>query len=370
MTKRIISWFLLASLGCQKSAPPTVAVKPPEVIVARPVVREVQETEEFPGKFEATKSVELRAQVTGSLEAIHFADGADVTEGQKLFTIDSRVFRAELERANAGLAQAVAKRNRLKKDYDRRVTLGDAGSKEDLDRTAGELAEADSAIAVSQALVTLAKTQLDYCAIVAPFSGRASRRAIDPGNIVKANDTILTTIVATHPIHATFDVDERTQLRLKRIEKGIPGAKAVVSIALADEDVNIPPRSGEPGYRSGVVDFTDNQVNSGTGTIRYRVVVENPDRFLTPGLFCRLRFPIGQPRKALVIPEEAVGSDQGQKYVFVVNQKDEVVYRPVTLGFAVDRVRVVERGLEPTDRVIVRGQQRVRPGVTVTPKDG
>jgi multidrug efflux system membrane fusion protein len=259
----------------------------------------------------------------------------------------------------------------LKKDHDRQLDLArtGAGSKEDLERTAGELAEAESAIAVADAAVKLAQTQIDYCTIVAPFAGRASRRTIDPGNIVQANTTVLTTIVATQPMYASFDIDERTLLRLRRVTRKETADKAVVSIALADEETSPSPTSGDASYRSGVIDFTDNQVNPGTGTLRMRAIVDNTSKLLSPGLFCRLRFPIGSPRKAIVIPEEAVGSDQGQKYVFVVNDKDEVVYRPVTLGFSVDRHRVVEKGLEPTDRVIIRGLQRVRPGVKVVPKE-
>ena len=350
--------------GCEKKAIQPAATKPPDVVVDHPVVRDVQDSEEFPGRTEPVKTVEIRAQVTGALEAVHFKDGAEVAAGQKLFTIDGRVFRAELEKAAASVTQMKARLDRFAKDYVRLKGLKDSGvgSIEEFDRIVGDKAEAEAAVKVAEASVQLARTNLEYCTISAPFAGRVSRRNVDPGNLIKANETPLTTIVALDPIYAYFEVDERTLLRLRRIVTKFPSSQlhsTTIGIALADE-------TGFP--RTGTVDFMDNQLNPGTGTLRVRAVVENKSQLLAPGLFCRLRLPVGPPHRAVLVPDEAVGSDQGQKYVFVVNEKDEVVFRPVQLGFLVDRMRVIDAGLSATDRIIVKGLQRVRPGIKVTPK--
>jgi multidrug efflux system membrane fusion protein len=184
---------------------------------------------------------------------------------------------------------------------------------------------------------------------------------IDPSNLVKANDTILANIKSLDPIYATFDLDEQTLLRLRRLvrEGKIVSARSepvTVYIGLADEE----------GYSlAGVIEFIDNKVEAGTGTLRVRAEVKNDKLFLSDGLFVRIRLPVGKPKPSLVIPEEALGSDQGQRYVYVLNDKDEVVYRAVKLGPQVERLRVIEEGVKPSDRVIVRGLQRVRPGVKV-----
>jgi multidrug efflux system membrane fusion protein len=365
MTFRQLLFLSVCLAGCAKPAVTPAPTKPPEVVVDRPTVREVQDAEEFPGRTEAIRAVEIRAQVTGALAAIHFRDGAEVTAGQKLFSVDDRVYRSELEKAKAGVTQARARLDRVTKDFLRLKGIADsgAGSKEEFDRVSGDKAEAEAAVGVAVATEALAATNLAYCTITAPFAGKASRRAVDAGNLVMANVTPLTTVVAIDPIYAYFEVDERTLLRLRRLVTKHPSAapaRTTVGVALSDE-------TGFP--RTGEIDFTDNTVNPGTGTIRVRAVVENKSQLLAPGLFCRLRLPVGPPHKAVLIPEEAVGSDQGQKYVFVVNEKDEVVFRPVSLGFSVDRMRVINSGLSPTDRIIVKGLQRVRPGIKVTPKE-
>lgn len=363
-----ISLFVLALAvaGCEKKSIQPTPSKPPDVVVDHPVMRDVQDSEEFPGRTEPIRSVEIRAQVTGALEAIHFADGADVAAGQKLFTIDSRVFRAELDKAAANATQMKARLDRLAKDYIRLKGLKDSGvgSIEEFDRIIGDKAEAEAAVKVAEATVQLAQTNLDYCTITAPFAGRVSRRAVDPGNLIQANVTPLTSLVALDPIYVYFEVDERTVLKLRRDLAKFPSAQPhsrTVGIALADE-------TGFP--RTGTIDFMDSQLNAGTGTMRFRAIVENKSHLLAPGLFCRLRLPVGPPHRAVLVPDEAVGSDQGQKYVFVVNEKDEVVFRPVQLGFLSDRQRVIESGLAATDRIIVKGLQRVRPGIKVTPKAG
>jgi RND family efflux transporter MFP subunit len=342
--------------------------KPPEVLVGTPTTKEVAEFEEFTGRFEAFASVELRARVGGFLETINFKDGAIVKQGDLLFEIDARPYEALTEAAKANLHQAEAHAKRLGSDYTRAVSLQRRGegsiSPTEVDRIVGDKAEAEAAVETARASLRTAELNLGFTKVYAPINGRISRRRIDRGNLVKADDTILTTIVTLDPIYASFDVDERTLLTLRSLaESGaIPTQDetgVTVPIGLANEE----------GFSlSGVIDFEDNQVEPGTGTLRVRSVIANPKRILVPGLFFRVRLPVGPPHPAILVPEQAIGTDQGQKYLYVVNDKDEVVYKPVKTGLLDGASRVITSGLGPKERVIVSGLQRVRPGVKVAPK--
>jgi RND family efflux transporter MFP subunit len=352
--------------GCQK-APPTLAkAKDPEVIIAKPTRQDVTDHEDFTGHVEARETVDLRAQVTGYLKAVHFKDGTDIAKDALLFEIDPTVYDAELERAKAAVVQAEARFDRLTRDYNRVIRVQDKGTvtQEEIDRIAGDRAEARAAIGVAVAGRALAEQNLTFTKIRAPFSGRIGKRMIDPNNLVKANDTVLATLVTLDPIYVAFDIDERTIWRLRRLvrEGKIVSARTnptEVKIGVADED----------GYSlSGIISVIDNRVAAGTGTLRVWATVENPKTMLSSGMFVRIRLPVGKPKPALLVPEEALGSDQGQRYVLVLNEKDEVVYRAVKLGPQVERLRVIESGVGPDDRVIVSGLQRVRPGVKVSPK--
>ncbi|HEY2787093.1 MAG TPA: efflux RND transporter periplasmic adaptor subunit [Fimbriiglobus sp.] len=367
MPTRLIAFLILTALvGCNKPSVPAAAPgKLVEVVVDYPTIEDITDTEEFPGRLEPVDSVVVRSRVTGYLNAIHFVDGEDVPKGKLLFTVDPLPYLAVLERAQAEETQARAKRDRLKKDYARvmSASLG-AVSNEERDRIEGDLAESEAAVKVAVAAVKIAQTNVDYTRITALTAGRIGRRMVDPGNLVKADETILATIVALDSVYATFDVDERTLLHLRRLLTDWAGSniqkeKIVIGVGLSDET----------GFsHTGVIDFTDNQVNPRTGSIRVRALLSNADKFLAPGLYVRLRFPIGKPHKSILVPEEAIGSDQGQKYVFLVNEKDEVVYRKVLLGPQSGKNRVIESGLKVDDRVIVSGLQRVRAGVKVTAK--
>jgi RND family efflux transporter MFP subunit len=362
-----VSAVIAFAAGCQK-APPTLAkTKDPEVVVARPTMREVTDHEDFTGHMEAKDSVNLRAQVTGYLKATHFQDGADVEKGALLFEIDAQTYQTELERAKAALVQAEARQERLEKDYRRVVLVPDKGTvtQEEVDRIRGDLAEARAAVRVATAQRDLAQENVDFCKIRAPFAGRMSKRMIDPNNLVRANDTILGRIVSRDPIYAAFDVDEQTLLRLRRLirEGRIVSARTApttVLIGLSDE---------EEYSLTGLISIIDNIVDAGTGTQRVWATVDNSRMLLSPGMFVRIRLPVGKPKPSLVIPEEALGSDQGQRYVFVLNENDEVVYRPVKLGPQVERLRVIVDGVKADDRVIVSGLQRVRAGIKVVAKD-
>ncbi|WP_020468125.1 efflux RND transporter periplasmic adaptor subunit [Zavarzinella formosa] len=378
--------------GCSRPAPALAPTKPAEVIVGTPVKQIVTDYEDFTGRTEPILMVDVRARVSGYVDKIHFTDGKEVTADQPLFDIDPRTYQATLDQSIANVAQAQARLNRLQLDYDRLQTAvgTKAVTQEEFDRVTGDRNEAVASLSLAKATRNLAETNFKFTKISAPISGRISRRMMDKGNLVKADDTILTSIVALDQIYANFDIDERTMLRVRRlIQDGkvdsARSRKMEVLIGLADED----------GFsQKGVIDFIDNKVDPATGTLRVRAILDNPKKkipapevvsvstqsppavpapdafihLLSPGLFVRVRLPVGRPHEAILVPEEALGSDQGQKYVYLLNDKDEVVYRRVKIGQQVEQDRVIIEGVQPGDRVIVSGLQRVRPGVKVAPK--
>jgi RND family efflux transporter MFP subunit len=335
--------------------------------VCLPTYRQVTDREEFTGQTEAVKTIDIRARVTGYLKSVNFRHGAEVKKGDLLFEIDPPYYEAETERAAGVAAEAEAKLRRLRLDYERAEKLRPNGiiTKEQFDLVAGDLAQAEATLRAALGSLKIAQVNLGYCEVRAPIDGRMSRPNIDPGNLAKADDTILTRIVSQDPIWVYFDLDERTMLRLRRlVHKGTLGvadtaaAKVPVLIGLADEQ----------GYsHQGVLDFEDNRLDPSTGTLRVRAVFDNRDRLLTAGLFVRVRLPIGEPHQALLVPEQALGTDQGQKFLYVVTAQDEIAYRPVEVGKVHDRQRVIIQGLAADERVVVTGLQRVRPGIKVKP---
>lgn len=330
-----------------------------------PLMGEITDFEDFTGRTEAVRTIDIRARVTGYLAKRHFREGSEVEEGDLLFEIDPRPYQAEVARAEANLHQAEAHLRRLERDYNRSVNLAatKALSPQEFDKVVGDRDEGAAALDVAKAQLQTARLNLSFCQVSAPIKGRMSRGAIDPGNMVKADDTLLSTIVSQDPIYAYFDVDERTMLRLQRWaqEGKINGdlSDVEVTMALADED----------GYpHQGKINFEDNRVDANTGTLRVRGVFRNADRLLSPGLFVRVRLPVGQAYQAVLVAEQAVGTDQGRKFVYVVDKDNKANYRPVKLGRAYNGQRVVIKGLSTEDRVVVNGLQRVRPGAEVVPK--
>lgn len=363
-------WFLLSALaaGCAKPPPPA-ATAPTVVTVAKPVERSVTDYADFTGRTAAVESVEVRARVFGYLDKVNFKEGALVEKGAVLYEIDQRPYKAALAQAEASLAQAQAKADRLKRDLDRFLKLGPAASREEVDRVTGEKAEADAAVGSAVAARDTARLNLDFTRIVAPIRGHVSRTMITVGNLVQSGEasggTLLTTIVAGDNMHVYFDVDERTLLRRREAARG---GMASASPMDGDRPVLMALATEEGFPRHGTLDFVDNQVNPKTGTIRVRGLFPNPDGVLTPGLFVRVRIPIGDAHPTLLVTDRAIETNQGQKVVYTVNDKNEVVARPVRLGGLQDGLRAVEAGLSPGDRVVVNGLQRVRPGVVVDPK--
>lgn len=365
---------LIGLAACSRSAPTLAKTTLAEVVVDFPTKMVVTDYEDFTGRTEPIQTVDVRSRVTGYLDDIHFKDGEDVAKDQLLFAIDPKTYQATLDQADATVSQAQARLKRLQSDYDRLeagVTTGSV-TREEFDRIFGDRAEAVASVSLAKATKALAETNFKYTTIKAPLAGRISRRMIDRGNLVKADDTILTTIVALNKIYTTFDIDERTLLRLRKLNRegktdSPRKVKVNVEIGLADEEGFPRTPEGKPG-RTAEIDFIDNKVDPATGTLRVRAVLDNADLMLSPGLFVRVRIPVGRPHEAVLVPEAALGSDQGLKYVYVVNADDEVVYRRVEIGQEWNRQRSITSGVLPTDRVIVSGLQRVRPGVKVSPK--
>jgi RND family efflux transporter MFP subunit len=352
----LFSWFGL--LGCNNAQPAMPPFKLPEVEVSQPVTKDVTEYEDFTGQTQAIQTIEIRARVSGYLAKTNLREGELVTEGAVLFEIDDRPYKAELAQAEANLVQAEAHARRLGLDLRRAERLAGRGamSQEDYDKTVGDKAEAEAAVGSARASRDRAKLNLDFTKVKAPITGRVSRRLIDPWNMVKADETPLTMIVSSDKMYAYFDIDEANVLKLRRLDKehkvnsfwepGMP-----VYLGLGDEE-------GFP--HEGVIDFVDNQVDSTTGTLRMRGVFPNADRLIAPGLFVRIRLPIGKPHKALLVAEQAIGRDQGQKFLYVVNAKNQVEYRSVQVGRQYGGLREIVEGLKKDERLIVSGLQRVR----------
>jgi RND family efflux transporter MFP subunit len=379
---QFLLWSLCAcgmfALGCTKKSATSPVRKTPEVQVAQAVTKNVLDYEDFTGHTEACKSVVIRARVTGHLDRILFKDGQEVKEGDPLFEIDSRRLKAAADSADAAVVQAEARLKRLDDDLRRAqlVKATRAIADADYEKTLGDRAEADAAMRLARANREQARVDLSYCKIYAPLSGRISRTFMDPHNLVKADDTPLTNIVKLDPIYVYFDVDERTSQRIDRlIEQG------VVQKTQSDDVRVLVGFASEEGFpHEGKVNFVDNQLNVDTGTMRYRCEIPNPSQLIKPGLFARIRLPIGVPHPAVVVPEIALSTDQGKKVVYVVDESvvenDDgsktivyhVVYHPVELGAQQGSERVIRDGVKAGERVIVSGLQRVRPGDRVDPK--
>ncbi len=355
--------------GCTR-APREAPAPPTPVTVSYPVAREVTEYADFTARTAAVDSVEVKAHVWGYLQKVNFKEGALVKKGDVLFEIDPQPYQALLDQAKAKVAQDEAQLMYDEAEYQRNLRLVRTGavSRSDLEKTASARGVDTANIAADKAVVKSRELDLGYTKVTAPVSGRVSRYVVTVGNLIQAGDqgggTLLTTIVSIDPMYAYFDVDEHTALRVRQLiregksDSPREGASPV-SLGLANEE-------GHP--HRGTINFVDNQVNPRTGTIRLRGVFPNTNEVLLPGFFARVRAPIGRPHKALLVSERTLDTDQGQKVVYVVNEKDEVVVRPVRLGVLHNGLREITAGLRPGERVIVTGLQQVRPGETVEPK--
>jgi membrane fusion protein, multidrug efflux system len=325
------------------------------VDVAPAFQRTLPDVEEFTGRLEAAELVEIRPRIAGAIDQVHVKDGANVSRGALLFTIDARPVLAEVARSEALLATARAQARLADKESTRANVLlsQDAISRQEADQLAANL-EATNA-AVQQALATLrsARLNLEYTSVRAPVAGRVSRIDVTAGNLVN-DQRVLTTLVGSAKMYAFFDASEQTYLRLRKA----PNVEREVSMGLADEP-SLP--------RKGTVDFIDNRLNPQSATIRVRASFTNTDAQLLPGLFARIRVNASAPRAVVVTPDRAVSTDQSRKFVWVVGADKLPQPRPVTLGALVDGMRVLESGVVAGELIIVSGLQRVRPGAPVSP---
>lgn len=361
-----------STIGCKPPPPAVVQTPPPPVTVSLPIVKEVVNHDEFEGRLAAMKRVEVRARVTGHLIKIHFEDGQLVKEGDLLFEIDDRVYKASLDAAEADLASAKASLKLAKVELERYTGLLAKGAttREDFDLREAKEATSQADLLKAEASVERAQLDMDFTRVTAPLGGKLSRTQVDVGNLVNAggSETLLTTIVSIDPIYAYFTVDERSLLqyrrnRAKQRKEGedppsVKELKIPIIVALEGETVF---------DHTGFIDFADNKVNASTGTILVRGVLDNSGHLFEDGMRARVRVPTGDPYQAILVSELAIGAEQGLKYVYVVDDQDVVQRRDVTLDRLIDGLQVVKSGIEPGQWVIVNGIQRARDGVKVEP---
>jgi multidrug efflux system membrane fusion protein len=341
---------------------------PPTVTVASPTQREFTDEVELSARVEPMETVEIRSRVSGYLTEIGFKSGQRVEKGDLLFVIDPRPFRAALQRAEADLAQARARLEGSERDDHRAVALAEqkAISKEESDQRRTRLAEARAAVASAEALVTTAGLNLEYTQIKSPIRGRASRALVTAGNNVSGVDgftTLLTTVVTDDPVYVYADLDDATVLRLQSLKAS--GKMAVNASGKLPVRLTIPDAPALD--RDGFVESFNNRVEAETGSLLLRAQVGNSDGLLIPGLFARLRLPVSGKSQVVMVPETAIGTDQAQRFVLLLSPSNTVDYRTIKLGPAIDGQRVVREGLTGTEKVIVNGIARVRPGMPVSP---
>ena len=341
--------------GCTSGEARNAPAAPPAAQVTTAVVatRELNDWADFTGRLEAVENVAVRPRVGGYVESVQFAEGARVAEGDLLFQIDPRPFKAEVERLSAERDRATAELALARSYADRaeRLLAQNATSREEYEQLAANASVAQAKLAAARAALEAAQLNLSFTRVTAPIAGRVSRAVVTAGNLVDGS-TLLTTVVSDSPVYAYFDVDEQTYLDHLH---GGPASRDVY-VGLINEQ----------GYpHRARLDFVDNQVDPSHGTIRARAVLDNDDGAFTPGLFARMKLVSAKRFRAALVDDRAIGTDLGRKFVFVVDAQNVVSYRPVETGRSLEGLRVIKSGLESGDVVIVNGLQRVRPGATV-----
>jgi RND family efflux transporter MFP subunit len=374
MKKIVIAAIIAVSpafAACERSqSQPQAVAAPPEVTVAKPVSKMVANEDEYVGRFVAVDSVEMRARVSGYLEAIHFQDGQMVKKGDLLFTIDRRPFQIVLSQTQASLAQAKANLAFAESDLARAhgLPIGSVITQQTFDQRTQAKRVAEAAVATQEAVVRQAALDLEFTELRAPISGRIGDRRVSVGNLVTGgtagNTSLLATIESIDPIRFEFTLDEASYLRYERSSKNNADA--------ANRGLTVPVKLkliDEPAYsHEGRLDFVDNAIDRSSSTIRARAVFANPNATFTPGMFARVEMAAAPPRTALLVPDTAIGTEQTGKFVLVVDAENVARPKQVTLGSLVDGLRVITAGLKPDDVVIVNGLMRARPGVKVTPQ--
>jgi multidrug efflux system membrane fusion protein len=369
----LFATFGLAAIGgCRHSSSEVAPASPPAIPVSKPVHRQVTDYVEFTGRTSAVNAVDVRPQVTGYLVRMPFKEGADVKKGDLLFEIDPRLYQSQVDQAKGQLNmyRARLKLTRATYERDRVLARTRAISQHELDIDFASVQESQAGIESTRGALETARLNLGYTKITSPIDGQVSRYYLTLGNLVNQDQTLLTTVVSLDPIYVYFDMDQRT---LIRINVAVNQGKIQLSPGASDVPV-LMGLEGEHGFpHRGTVDFINNQINPSTGTIAVRGVFQNPRpkggrRLLVPGMFVRIRLPLGAPHPALLVIDRAVGSDQGLKFVYVVDANNRIQYRRVQTGpLQEDGLRVIEKGLKAGDRVVVGGLQEVRPRMEVSP---
>ena len=369
--RRLLGTALLAALlaGCDNGVAQNAAPQAPAVSAADVVVKPVSQWDSFNGRIEAVESVQLRPRVSGYIDKVNYTDGQEVKKGEVLFTIDDRTYRAALEQAQAELSRSKTQASLARSEAGRTDTLVNTNvvSREEWEQRRSAAVQAQADMRAAQAAVDAAQLNLDFTKVIAPIDGRASRALITSGNLVTAGDSasVLTTLVSQKTVYVYFDVDESTYLHYQNLARSGQGASSS-HLALPVEIGLV----GEEGYpHQGKVDFLDNQLTPSTGTIRMRAVLDNAQRLFTPGLFARVRLPGSAEFSAMLIDDKAVLTDQDRKYVYIVDKDGKAQRRDITPGRLAAGLRIVQQGLNPGDKVIVDGLQKVfMPGMPVNAK--
>jgi len=355
-------WVLLHGNDSQAQTPAGGA--PAEVTVAQALSRRVSDSAEFTGRLQAVNTAQVQPRVDGFVESLKFSEGALVHKGDVLFQLDARPYQAEVDRLVANQAQAKAELNLAQTNQRRAGMLlaQHAIAQQEADRQDTTAQSARARLAAATAALATARLNLDFTKVRAPIDGRVSNARVTAGNLVTSSD-VLTSVVSVNPVYVYFDVDEQTWLKLDHLrakaKQAGGNARIEASMGLADE-------SGHP--HAGRLDFVDNQLHTGSGTMRLRAVFDNTNELYTPGLYARVQLQSGQARPRLLVDDRAIGTDLGNQFVYVVDKQHKVEYRKVDTGPLFHGLRVIDSGLKPNDVVIVNGLQRVRPGAEVNPK--
>ncbi|RDS81435.1 efflux RND transporter periplasmic adaptor subunit [Dyella psychrodurans] len=357
------SWALLGHHGGAQAQSAIAGNGLPEVTVAQAMLRPISDSADFTGQLQAVDTVDVRPRVGGYVDAVQFKEGAEVHQGDVLFRIDPRPFQAEVDRLSANRAQAQAQLGLAQANAARarRLLAQHAISQEDADSLNTGEQSAAATLAAATAALANAKLNLDWTQVRAPIDGRVSNARILRGNLVSSSD-VLTSVVSVNPIYVYFDVDEQTWLKLDRLRRDATRngrtARIEATMGLADEQ----------GYpHIGRIDFVDNQVRVGSGTMRLRAVFDDEDGLLTPGLYAHVRLQSGQPHPRLLVDDRAIGTDLSNQFVYVVDGQHKVEYRKVDTGALFHGLRVIENGISPGEVVVINGLQHVRPGAEVAP---
>jgi RND family efflux transporter MFP subunit len=355
------TWGLAGGFQVRPGEKPSKVPNVTEVEVAQTITREVRDYEDFVGRTELIGAAEIHAQVSGPLEKAHFPEGGKVKKADRLFQIEAKPHQAEVEAARAALDRSEAQVKLANAVVARNKALLVKGpqyvSQQEIDKASADLSQARAVRYVSQTHLDQAERALDFTQIRSPIEGEIARSLVAPGAPIKAGETVLARFVATDPMAVVFEVDERTILKISRMSLGIKDLP--IRLGLADE---------EDFPHTAKMESDSGRIDPATGTVRFRAAVPNPGLIMLPGMFARVRMGIGPPHEALLVPEAAVLTEGGRKFLYALDDRDRVELRPVTLGLLHDGFRVVREGLKLGERVVVGRLKDVRPGMTVKPR--